>query len=425
VLVAGTTLSTVSAQQWPMFRGPNASGVSEASAPPLRWNRESGENIRWTTEIPGLGHSSPIVWGDRIFVTTAVSRGQEGDFQAGATGGRATVGAEGEHAWRLYCLDRTTGRVLWQREAHTGVPRIGRHVRSSHANETPATNGTYVAAFFGSEGLYVYRMNGELQWQHDLGVIDAGYVGLPEYQWETASSPLIYRDRGRDLVIVQADSRAESFVAAFDLASGREVWRSTREENPSWATPVIATVDGRDLLLTSSPNYFRALDPTTGREIWRFRDEADVKVPTPVIGHGLVFFSGGAPAGREFYAIRPGGRGDISRRPEASAGGQVAWVSRGGPYTPTPIVYGNRLYVLSDLGVLSAFDAGTGELLTRRRVPDVGGTYNASPIAANGHLFLAESGGTIHVVRADDELTLVAANETGDTLMATPALTPD
>jgi outer membrane protein assembly factor BamB len=276
-----------------------------------------------------------------------------------------------------------------------------------------------VAAFFGSEGLHVYDMGGELRWRRDLGVIDAGYVGLPEYQWETASSPLIYRD----LVIVQADSRARSFVAAFDLATGTEVWRTTRDENPSWATPVIVTADGRDLLLTSSPNYFRALDPATGDEVWRFRDEADVKVPTPVSGHGLVFFSGGAPAGREFYAIRPGGRGEITGGPDGGAGGQVAWVSRGGPYTPTPLVYGDRLYVLSDLGVLSAFDAPTGDLVTRRRVPDIGGTYNASPVAANGHLFLAEADGTVHVVRADDALTIVAANETGDTLMATPALT--
>ncbi len=408
----------VHTQNWPSFRGPNAGGVSDADGLPLTWNAETGENIRWKREIPGLAHSSPVIWGDRVFVTTSVG-GDAGGFQADASGGRNVVVDSSQHSWKVYCFDRNGGGILWERVAYQGVPRVKRHARSSHANATPATDGARVAAFFGSEGLYVYDVAGKLLWKRDLGVLDAGYVGLPEYQWETASSPIIYRD----FVIVQCDSRSDSFVAAFNLETGKEVWRSPRDENPSWATPVIARADGRDILVTSSPNYFRGLDPMTGKEVWRFHDGADVKVPTPVVAHGLVYFSGGAPQGRQFYAIRADGIGDISSQ-TAESNPHLAWkVDKGGPYTPTPIAYGDYFYVLGDSGVLSCYLAKTGELVYRRRVPETGGAYSASPVAAMDRLYLANSDGAVYVVRAGAEFELLAANEMGEALLATPALT--
>jgi outer membrane protein assembly factor BamB len=274
-------------------------------------------------------------------------------------------------------------------------------------------------AFFGSEGLFVYDVEGNLRWRRNLGVLDAGYVGLPDYQWETASSPLIYRD----LVIVQCDSRADSFMVAFDLADGKEVWRQERDENPSWATPVVARAGDRDLIVTSSPRFFRATDPLTGEEVWRVADDADVKVPTPVSGHGLVVFSGGAPQGRPFIAVR------LDVPPDApSAEGapdRVAWrVEKGSPYTPTPILYGDYLYVLSDNGILSCYEARTGREVYRQRVPDVGGTYSASPVVADGRLYLSHADGTVYVVRAGPTFELIATNPMGEVLMATPAMAP-
>ncbi len=418
-IIALGLVEGAAAQNWPSFRGPNASGISPAKHVPVIWNAETGRNVLWKTPIPGLGHSSPVVWGDHVFVTTSMAAGAASRFQADASGGRNVVDDSEKHTWRLYALDRKTGKILWERVAHEGVPRVKRHVRSSHANATPATDGKHVVTFFGSEGLYVYDFAGKLLWKRNLGVLDAGYVGLPEYQWETASSPIIYRN----LVIVQCDSRSDSFVAAYDIATGKPVWRSPRDENPSWATPIIVRVANRDLLITSSPRYFRGMDPLTGKEIWRFADGADVKVPTPVAGDGLVYFSGGAPQGRQFYAIRPSGSGDISAKGDGESP-QLAWrVDKGGPYTPTPILVGDYFYVLGDIGVLSCYDADTGKEIYRRRISDAGGTYSASPVAANGHLYLSQADGSVFVVRAGREFKVVSANPMGESLLATPALT--
>lgn len=178
-------------QNWPQFRGPNASGISDGKPAPTEWNAETSQNIKWKTPIPGLAHSSPIVWSDRVFVTTAVSSDPQVDFQHSATSGRAIANDTAKHVWRVYCLDKTSGKVLWERTAHEGAPKIKRHPKASHANSTPVTDGKHLVASFGSEGLYCYDFSGRLLWKQDLGVLDAGYVGLPEYQWGTASSPII------------------------------------------------------------------------------------------------------------------------------------------------------------------------------------------------------------------------------------------
>jgi outer membrane protein assembly factor BamB len=332
--------------RWPMFRGPNATGLADGAIP-VNWSVPDGRGIRWKTPMPGTGHSSPIVWGDRVFVTTAVAAVPR--TVPRSSSGRATVKDDGVQTWRVYCLDRSTGKVLWERTAHSGEPKIGRHPKASHANSTPVTDGRHVVAYFGSEGLYTYDMNGRLLWSKDLGVIDVGYVGLAEYQWSTASSPVIHGGR----VIIQADSHERSFMAAFDVATGREVWRHTRDELPSWTTPVVASGPGGDVLVTNAPKYIRGLDPATGRELWRVEDTAVVKVPTPVVAGGLVVASGGNPSGRPFHAIRPGASISAERR--------VAWTApKGGPYTPTPIVVDGLLYILADNGVLSSYDLATG-----------------------------------------------------------------
>ncbi len=408
------------AQNWPAFRGLNSSGLYQGPPPPVAWNGLDGINIVWKTPLPGFGHSSPVVWGDRVFVTSAVSRDPRAGFENEATSGRpVAIDAGAEQSWKVIALDKKSGKILWETTPHEGVQKIGRHPKASHADATPVTDGSHLFVFLGSEGLYTYDLDGHLLWKQDLGVLDAGYVGMPQFQWSTASSPIIYRN----LVILQCDSRKDSFMAAYDLTTGERAWFQPRDENPSWATPVIFEGKNRAELLTSSPHYYRGLDPNTGKELWRFFDEADVKVPTPVVGNGLAFFMGGGPRGRQFYAIRPGGEGDISLKGEESESEHIAWkADKGAPYTPTPIFSDDFLYVLSDQGVLTRYNAGTGRRAQRKRVPATGGAFSASPVIANGLLYLASQDGDVHVVRADSELVLVQTNPVGEVLMATPAL---
>lgn len=405
------------AQNWPGFRGDNAAGIGDGN-PPVAWNGETGQGVAWKTPLPGLAHSSPVVWGELLFVTTAVSR-QDGPLELAVESGRRVVDDSREHSFQLLCLDADSGEVLWTRTAQRAVPRIKRHVKASYANASPATDGRYVVAFFGSQGLYCYDFQGRLLWKQNLGVLDAGYVGRPEFQWGTASSPILYQD----LVIVQCDSRNGSFLAAFELAGGKQAWRSERDENPSWATPVAYRGESRTELITSSPRYFRGYDPRTGRELWRFFDGADVKVPTPVVGEGLIYFAGGAPKGRQFTALRPGGSGDISSAQDEAGRPYLAWqVKRGGPYTPTPILYRGCFYVLGDNGVLSGYDPASGRRLFQQRVPERGANFSASPVAAAGRLYLAGEDGEVHVVRVGAEFEILASNPMGESLMATPAL---
>ena len=395
--------------RWPMFRGINATGVASGT-PPLTWNVADGTHVRWKTRIPGTGHSSPILWGERIFVTTAISTAASA-VERTTTTGRATVKDDGAQRWQVLCLDRSTGRILWERTAHQGTPKIGRHPKASHANSTPVTDGRHVVAYFGSEGLHAYDVAGRHLWSKDLGVIDVGYVGLEEYQWSTASSPIIHDG----LVIIQADAQRGSFIAAFDVATGREAWRHLRDELPSWTTPVIATIAGREVLVTNSPHFIRGLDPATGRELWRVADEAEVKVPTPVVGRELVVVSGGAPRGRQFLAVRPG--------PSVPAEERVAWTApKGGPYTPTPIIVDDLLYVVADNGVLSVYEVATGALVYQERVAEAAGSFSASPVAAAGRLYLASEEGTVHVVSAGRRFASLASNDMGEPLMATPAI---
>jgi outer membrane protein assembly factor BamB len=239
---------TKAAQQWcgrertgPRFAVPEASGVAEGFAAPITWNVEHKKNVRWKTAIPGLGHSSPIIWGDRIFVTTALSGKPNPELKTGLYGDIAPVQDDTVHQWKVYCLDKKTGRVLWAKVARAGVPRIKRHTKATHANSTMATDGKNVVAFFGSEGLYCYDTNGNLRWKKDLGLLDSGFFAVPEAQWGFASSPVLYNNK----VLVQCDVQKGSFVAAFDVANGREIWRTPAPTCPRGARrPCFAAATG-------------------------------------------------------------------------------------------------------------------------------------------------------------------------------------
>ena len=401
------------AQDWPSFRGAGAAGVAEAGDPPVSWDVGGGRNVAWAAPIPGLGHSSPIVWGDRVFLTSAVPLQQAAPIGANGpavnTEEYRALEARTPHAWRLYCLDRRTGRLLWERTAYEGVPRVKRHAKASQASATPVTDGTRVVAMMGSEGLYTYDMDGRLLWKKDFGRLDVGYVDDPSDEWGPASSPVIHDG----MVIVQNDRHKDSYVAAFDVATGEERWRTTRDELPAWSTPVVHA-GARATLVTNSPRFIRGHDPATGREIWRIPDGTQVKVVTPVVAGDLVIVTGGYPTGgRPIFGIR-------------AATGEVAWqLERGSSYTPSPIVYQGILYVCIDNGVLSAYDATTGMRLYQQRIaPDSGG-FSASPVAANGRLYFPSEDGVVYVVRAGRAFELLAKNDMRQMCLASPAVSGD
>jgi outer membrane protein assembly factor BamB len=400
---------------WPSFRGPSASGVADGQHPPLTWDARSGHNVRWKTPIPGLGLSCPVVWGDSLFVTSAVGK-EKPRLRTGLYGDVEPIDDRTRHAFKLFCLDKRTGKLLWERTPHEGIPATKRHPKSSHANPTPATDGKHVVAFFGSEGLYCYDLGGKLLWKKDLGTLSAGWFYNPAYQWGFGSSPVIWRDR----VFVQCDVGKNSFLAAFRLADGQQLWKAPRDEVPSWGTPTVVEGPKGAELVTNATRFARGYDPLTGKELWRIGPNSEITVPTPVYDEGLVFITSGYSPVQPIWAVRPGARGDLSLKVEESSSDSVAWSTRtGGPYMPTPIVYRGHLYTCSNNGLLACYDAKTGKQLYRARL---GGAYTASPVAADGRLYLTSEEGLVRVVRAGPRYERLATNRVGEPALATPAV---
>ena len=351
------------AQDWPSFRGPNASGVALGRPTPTTWDATKPSGVLWKTEIPGLAVSSPIVWGDTVFVTTAVSSDPSAVFRHGLYGDVEPSADVTKHTWRVLAIDKRTGKIKWDRVAHEGIPKTKRHPKSSQASCTPVTDGKVVIAYFASEGLHAYDLAGKLLWKQDLGRIDAGWFFDPDYEWGAASSPVIYKD----LVIVQADRQKDSFIAAYRLKDGTQAWRTERDEIPSWGSPTVYQGPPRDEVVTHGTKFIRAYDPSTGKELWRLGPNSEVT-------------------------------------------------------TPTPVVYEDLLYLLSNQGVLSAYDAKTGERVYQERVAGKGGAFSASPVAADGKLYLSGEDGEVFVVRAGRKPEWLATNPMGEVLMATPAI---
>ena len=411
-------VATASAQNWPQFRGPSATGVVESPGQPVKWDATAQQGVRWKIEIPGLAHSSPVVWGDKIFVTTAVSSGKD-ETRFGLFGDVAPVKDDPKHTWKIYAIDKNKGTILWERVASEGIPKVKRHPKSSHASATPVTDGKYLIALFGSEGLYAYDLNGKLLWKQDLGILDAGWFYDADYQWDYGSSPIIYKN----LVIVQADIQKNSFIAAYDLKTGKPVWKTSREEIPSWGTPTVYEGKQRAELITSGPKAIRGYDPATGKELWRLGPMSEITTPTPFAAFDLIFVTSGYAPIQPIYAIRPGGSGDLSLKEGQEKSDFVAWSKqRGGPYMPTPIVYGDLLYTCSNQGVLTAYNAKTGERVYQERVGGTGGAFTASPVASDGKIYLASEDGDVFVVKAGPKYELLAKNPVGEVMMATPAI---
>ena len=417
LIAAGATAAN--AQNWPQFRGPGASGVVEGQPSAVTWNAEKSLNTRWKTEIPGLGHSSPVVWGKKVFVTTAVTSGAKDETRYGLYGDVAPVKADPKHAWKVYALDKETGKILWERTAYEGLPKVKRHPKSTHSDSTPVTDGKYLIALFGSHGLYAYDLNGKLLWKQDLGVLDSGWFYDADYQWEHGSSPVIYKD----LVIIQADVQKDSFIAAYYLKSGKLAWKTPREEISSWGSPTVYQGKTRAEIITNGSKAIRGYDPATGKELWRLTPNSEVTTPTPFVAHDLIFVTSGYAPIQPIYAIRPGANGDISLKDGKDSNEFIAWSKqRGGPYMPTPIVYGDLLYTCSNQGVLTAYNAKTGERAYQERLGGKGGAFTASPVASDGKIYLSSEDGDIFVVKAGPKYELLATNPVGEVMMASPAI---
>ena len=300
-LVLGASLS---AQHWPAFRGANAAGVADGTPTAVKWNAATGENVAWKTPVPGVAVSSPIVWGDRVFVSTAVSSDPSQGIRTGLYGDVEPVNDSSKHSWRLMAIDKKSGKVLWDKVAYEGVPKTKRHPKSSQASATPVTDGRHVIVSFGSQGLYAYDLDGKLLWQKDLGVLNSGWFFDPDYEWGLGSSPIIYKN----LVIVQCDIQRNSFLAAFDTDTGKEVWRTQRDEIPSWSTPTIFEAGGKAELVTQATTFTRGYDPMTGKELWKYSGNSEIAIPTPIVGPGVVVITNGYRGVQPIFAIKPGAR---------------------------------------------------------------------------------------------------------------------
>jgi outer membrane protein assembly factor BamB len=401
--------TVAAAQNWPSFRGQDASGVAEGQHLPVKWDAAKGRGILWSTAVPGLAHSSPIVWNDRIFVTTAVSSKPDATFKRGLFGEGTASDDVSVQRWRLLAFHRDNGKLLWEQTAYEGAPKEKRHIKATYANPTPATDGRVVVAYFGSQGIYAYDLNGKPLWQRDLGRIDAGAYDAKDYEWGTASSPILYRD----LVIVQCDQQQGSFLIALDRATGKTVWKTERDELPSWGTPAIFAGKQRTELVTNGSKFIRGYDPMTGRELWRLGGSSKITAPTPVYSGDLVLVASGRRPEAPIFAVRPG----AGREPV------VVWQKQQrGPYMPTPLIYGKYLYILGNAGIFDCYVFETGAEVYRERIPHQGSGFSGSPVASDGKIYLPSEDGDIFVVKAGTKFELLAKNEMGEPLMATPAI---
>lgn len=414
IVTAGFLLSSsVFAQQnWPQFRGPSA-GVIKDGKLPTTWS--TTENVAWVIDIPGRAWSSPIVWGDKVFITSAVG-GTDAEIPKKGLylGGNRDKPSDKMHQWMVYCIDLDDGRIIWEKCAHQGIPKNPVHLKNTYASETPVTDGQRVYAYFGSVGLFCYDFDGNQLWSKGFDSFKM------RYNWGTAASPVLYKDR---LYIVN-DNEEQSFLVALDKNTGEQIWRIDRDEKSNWATPYIWENKQSTELITSGAGRIRSYN-LDGGLLWELGGMSSITIPTPFAGHDLLYVTSGyvGDQKRPLFAIRPGAAGDITLSNDQNSNQYIAWCQKqGGPYNPSPIVYGDYLYVLYDRGMLSCYDAKTGdEIYSRKKMADGANAFTASPWANDGRIFCLSEDGETFVIQAGAEFKVLASNKLDEMCMATPA----
>jgi outer membrane protein assembly factor BamB len=404
-------------ERWPQFRGPSSSGLSENAGLPDVWSET--QNVVWKTGIPGRGWSSPVVWDGRIFLTSVVSADPEEPPKRGLYfGGNRTSPPLGEHRWMVYCLDRETGRILWEREAHRGAPASSRHLKNSFASETPVTDGERVYAYFGNVGLFCFGMDGKPVWSQTYGPFPM------RYGWGTASSPVLHEGR----IYIVDDNDEQSFLVALDKKTGKQVWRVNRDEKSNWSTPYVWNSGRRTEIVTSGTQKIRSYD-LDGHLLWELGGMSTIVIPTPFSRFGLLYLASGYVGDqvRPVFAVRPGAHGDISLKPGETSNDYIAWYQpAAGPYNPSPLVYGDYLYTLLDRGFLTCHDARTGvEIYGKQRIDPVAAAFTSSPWAYGGKIFALSEDGDTFVIQAGDKFKVLGKNTLDEMCLATPAIAGD
>ncbi len=404
-------------QQWPSFRGPWACGYIENSKTVSTWSTETGEHIKWKTPIPGLSHSSPVVWDDYLFVTTASNSKNNESLKVGLYGDIDEANDSVDHEFKVYCLDKNSGKIIWERLAHKGIPKSKRHTKASQANCTPATDGKYLVVHFGSEGLYCYDFKGNLIWKKDMGLMNPGWTNTPGIEWGYSSSPIIYKDR----IILQCDIPKNPFIACLDLATGNEIWRTSRgDEAQTYCTPAIYSKNGNTQVIANGYMHMSGYEFETGKQIWSLSNGGDIPTPTPVIANDLIYLNSAHGKFSPIFAVRPNATGDITLAPDSTKNQYIAWsVKRSGAYMQTPLIYEGYLYNLQVNGQLTCFDALTGEVKYKESLKEA---FTASGIAANGKLYFSSEEGNIFVIKAGPVFQQLSKNALKDVCMATPAI---
>ncbi len=397
---------------WPQWRGAQGTGISLETGIPLEWSSE--KNIRWKTPLPGRGHSSPIVWQDRIFLTTDI----QGDVIEGAKAvvhmeeGKEfkhpdAIGADRRHTMKVLCLDRDSGKILWDKTVYDGRVHDDRHRKGSYAAPTPATDGSRVYSWFGSEGLYCHDFSGREVWHASLGPLATMGMGV-------ATSPILWENL--IIILCDEDTGVQSFIAALDKETGKEVWRTARKVQASWATPLLIQGEKRTEIVCSGNEWIISYDPSTGKELWKVKGHGSNAIGTPVAGHNMVFVYAGFPE-KKTLAIKLGGSGELT------GSNNIPWTyDKGTAYVPSSILYGDFLYLLSDRGILTCLDARTGAVQYEGgRVP-VPATLTASPIAVEGKILLTSEDGDTFVIKAGSKHEVLATNSLEEPVFASPAI---
>ncbi len=413
-LVMGGMLSVAADDRWPQFRGPQSIGVVEDPSLPETWS--ATENVAWKADIPGVGWSSPIVWDDKIFVTSVITAGQvEAPKKGLYFGGERYELSKDEHRWMVYCLDFKTGKILWEREVHRGMVRTSRHLKNSYASETPVTDGINVYAYFGNLGLFCLDKKGNLVWKQDFE------PRRTRFGWGTAASPVLYKDR----IYIVNDNDDSSFLAAYDKKTGRQIWQVEREKGTNWATPYIWENGQRTEIIVPATKVVRSYD-LNGKPLWEFKGMSSIAIPTPFSKFGLLYVASGyvGDQHRPVYAIKPGASGDISLKEGERSNQYIAWYHpQASPYNPSPIIYGDYYYTLLDRGFFTCHDARTGtEIYGKQRIDPSTGAFTSSPWAYNGKIFCLSEDGDTYVIQAGTDYKLVGKNSLGEMCMATPAI---